>query len=165
MKFKHCNVCGVEYEQDSWPRTCVSCGDIHWRNPTPVVAVIQPVYDYEQERIGFVIAQRAINPFKGEWALVGGYVDFDDACIHSAGRREFLEETGLEIKSDLRIVCQRNNHHGNMVFVVAAEGVMDYADVRKATPCSENLAIGVAWQNEPVSLCFPIHQEVLERYL
>jgi ADP-ribose pyrophosphatase YjhB (NUDIX family) len=115
--------------------------------------------------MGYVIAQRGINPGYGGWALVGGYVDMEDKDIFEAGRREFHEETGLHIKGDLRLAHCESNNVGNMLFIVATDSVLDYAEVAKATPCEENLAIGVAWQDEKVVLCFPIHQEVLDRHL
>lgn len=165
MKFTHCSVCGTQYNHTSWPRQCKSCGDMHWRNPVPVVAVIQQVYDYEAHKIGYVIAQRGIQPCYGEWALVGGYVDMADKDIFEAGKREFREETGLEITGDMRLVHCETNGMGNMVFIVASSSILDYADVVKAIPCEENLAIGVVWQGESKKLCFSIHHEVLERYL
>lgn len=165
MKFTHCSVCGTQYNHTSWPRQCNSCGDLHWRNPIPVVAVIQPVYDYNEHKIGYVIAQRGIHPCKGEWALVGGYVDMGDKSIFDAARREFLEETGLKVRGDMRLAHCESNGVGNMVFIVATDSVLDYEDVAKAVPCEENLAIGVAWQGENTKLCFSIHQEILDRYL
>ena len=114
MKFTYCSACGAKYQEQTWPRTCNVCGDIHWKNPVPVVAVIQPTYDFENRRLGYVVAQRGIQPCYGQWALVGGYVDMSDADLVSAARREFQEETGLVIEGEVRIVHTEANHMGNM---------------------------------------------------
>ncbi|MBI1648450.1 NUDIX domain-containing protein [Hyphomicrobium sulfonivorans] len=68
---------------------------------TPALTTDCVVFD-DQRRV--LLIQRANEPFRGGYALPGGFVDIgervDDAC-----RRELHEETGLEIPVDqLRLV-------------------------------------------------------------
>ncbi len=44
-----------------------------------------------------VLIKRGNEPFKGWWAVPGGYVDFDETC-EQAAVREVKEETGLDVK-------------------------------------------------------------------
>ena len=63
------------------------------RPVTPCLAVDGAIF--EDNRI--LLIKRLKPPFKGFWALPGGFVDVgetvEDACV-----REMLEETGLEVE-------------------------------------------------------------------
>ena len=43
-----------------------------------------------------LLIQRAKDPFKGQWALPGGFLDIDET-LENAARRELKEETGVKI--------------------------------------------------------------------
>ena len=60
---------------------------------SPKIAVDGIVIKYQQ----ILLIKRKNPPFKGKWALPGGFVDYDERT-EDAVVRELLEETGLKTK-------------------------------------------------------------------
>ena len=52
------------------------------------------VFGLDEEDLKVLLIERALEPFKGEWALPGGFVRVGESLDESA-RRELKEETGL----------------------------------------------------------------------
>ena len=70
---------------------CKSCGHVVFFDPK--VAVI--AFIVEDDKI--LLIQRDVQPGRGYWALVGGFVEIDEHPEETV-RRETLEETGLEVQ-------------------------------------------------------------------
>jgi 8-oxo-dGTP diphosphatase len=51
--------------------------------------------DLEDDELELLLIQRDLEPFKGKWALPGGFVHMEET-VDEAARRELQEETGLE---------------------------------------------------------------------
>ena len=54
------------------------------------------VFGYEAGTISILLIKRKYEPFKGEWAIPGGFV-LDKESLEEAVERELKEETGVEI--------------------------------------------------------------------
>ncbi len=63
--------------------------------PRPALTVDCVVFGYQGEGLQVLLIRRGIEPFKGDWALPGGFVRMDEG-LENAARRELEEETGLE---------------------------------------------------------------------
>ena len=64
--------------------------------PRPALTV-DVVLATREERPRVLLIRRGKDPFKGRWALPGGFVDENERLIDAA-RRELVEETGVEIE-------------------------------------------------------------------
>ena len=63
--------------------------------PRPAVTVDCVIFGLDEEELKVLLIKRAADPFKGRWALPGGFVDMDEP-LDDAARRELEEETGLQ---------------------------------------------------------------------
>lgn len=70
--------------------------DGQWCYEFPRPAVTTDAVIFRPSRRAVLLVRRADEPFEGEWALPGGYVDQDEDLLASV-RRELEEETGLVV--------------------------------------------------------------------
>ena len=96
MNYRFCPFCGHSLEtvvmNDKVRKFCFACDKNLYRNPTVGVAVIL----FSQDKLLLVKRGRGIS-YENQWCIPCGHVEWGEE-IREAGRREFLEETGLEIK-------------------------------------------------------------------
>ena len=64
--------------------------------PRPSLTVDLAVFDPGEPRVRVLLVKRGAEPFRGHWALPGGFVEVDEG-FEAAARRELGEETGLEL--------------------------------------------------------------------
>ncbi len=62
--------------------------------PRAALTVDCVVFGFDEGELKVLLIERGLAPFKGAWALPGGFVRVDET-IDDAARRELLEETGL----------------------------------------------------------------------
>jgi len=66
-----------------------------YQYPRAALTVDGVVFGFGAGELKVLLIQRALEPFKGKWALPGGFVHVDET-LDDAARRELFEETGLE---------------------------------------------------------------------
>lgn len=66
-----------------------------YRRPALTVDTVVFGVSYEEKRLDVLLIKRKNAPFKGKWALPGGFVDKKDDDLHYAALRELKEEAGI----------------------------------------------------------------------
>ena len=74
----------------------------HYHYPRPAVTTDAIVVAREDGIFKILLIRRQKDPFKGRWALPGGFINMDET-LQDACRRELREETGI-ITSELRLL-------------------------------------------------------------
>jgi len=64
-----------------------------YKYPHPAVTVDACLFTIQDDRLKILLIKRALDPYKGDWALPGGFVHLDEN-LEQAVKRELEEETG-----------------------------------------------------------------------
>lgn len=65
-----------------------------YKYPHPSVTADCVIFGFDGISVKVLLIQRGVDPFKGKWALPGGFMKIDESAEECA-RRELEEETGL----------------------------------------------------------------------
>jgi len=135
---------------------CTRCEFVLWQNPIVGVAVI-----VEQES-AILLGRRSRGVYRGLWCIPCGYVEADEH-VRDAARREFWEETGLEVEVGDVYTVHSNFHNPEVPTV----GIWFRGTVTAGTPRAADDLDAVEFV--PIeaysthSLAFPTDRLVLER--
>src|SRR6266699_4251050 len=66
-----------------------------YKYPRAALTVDCVVFGFDEGELKVLLIERALEPFKGRWALPGGFVRVDET-LDEAARRELEEEAGLK---------------------------------------------------------------------
>lgn len=69
-----------------------------YRYPHPAVTTDCVVFGFDGVKLNVLLIERGGEPYKGCWALPGGFLNIDEDAPDGA-RRELNEETGLVVKN------------------------------------------------------------------
>lgn len=65
-----------------------------YRYPHPALTVDCVIFGFDADSLKVLLVERGIEPFKGLWALPGGFMHIDETA-EEAARRELREETNI----------------------------------------------------------------------
>ncbi len=93
MTYTYCPYCGTTYGEQTKPYVyqCAHCGNTVYLHSAPTASAL--IIDGDR----ILLAKRAVDPFKGMWDIVGGFIEYGEhpeAALH----REVMEETGLTVE-------------------------------------------------------------------
>lgn len=91
IKYKYCPQCKTKTDKSGAYPKCPNCKITFYRNSKPTVGGL-PVKDGN-----VLLAVRAEEPFKGTLDIIGGFLEWKEHPEDGL-KREFLEETGVNIK-------------------------------------------------------------------
>jgi 8-oxo-dGTP diphosphatase len=66
-----------------------------YQYPRAALTVDCVVFGFDEAELKILLIQRGLEPFKGKWALPGGFVRLEET-LEDAARRELEEEAGLK---------------------------------------------------------------------
>ncbi len=89
--WRFCPRCGNDLELEPGKVSCPACGFAAYANPVPGAQALLE----DDGRV--LLGRRARDPSAGLWDIPGGFLDEHEHPV-AALRREFREETGLEIE-------------------------------------------------------------------
>lgn len=69
-------------------------GKYTYQYPHPAVTVDCVIFGFDGKSLRILLIERGVEPFKGRWALPGGFVRIDET-VDAAARRELQEETNV----------------------------------------------------------------------
>lgn len=150
--YRYCPRCAEPLQptiRGGLPRpTCLSCGFVHFRNPAVGVAVV--LLDAHGR---VLMGRRSAGGNVGEWCIPCGYVEWGED-LRDAARREFAEETGIEV--EISDVCAVHSNFHNAASLTV--GIWFYANrVGGELNASDDLDL-VDWfppSKPPEPLAFP----------
>jgi len=67
-----------------------------YKYPRPALTTDQVIFGFGEGELRVLLIWRGNEPFKGKWALPGGFMDMDEDA-ETCARRELEEETGLKV--------------------------------------------------------------------
>jgi ADP-ribose pyrophosphatase YjhB (NUDIX family) len=88
--WRWCPRCRAELEVDGGKAGCTECGLTHYAHSAPTASALP-----EDGEGRVLLARRAVEPEKGKWDIVGGFLEEGEDPLEGL-RREVREETGLE---------------------------------------------------------------------
>lgn len=105
-----------------------------YRYPHPAVTADCVIFAFDGECLKILLVERGIEPFMGQWALPGGFMNIDET-IEQTAQRELREETGIErvFMQQFKVYSRVDRDPRERVVTVAFVALVRHSDFRKVS--------------------------------
>ena len=137
-----------------------------YENPTPIAVALIPVLARDPKdgvvKTGLLVGERGIEPRKGQLALPGGFIEYED--WRDALRREVFEETGISLPptDTVELVQVESVEAGRRVLIFGKVPELSEESLSSFEPNPECPRIKVIFQ--PESLAYESHSHVALKF-
>jgi len=109
-----------------------------YRYPHPSVTTDCVMFGFDGTRLRVLLVRRGIEPYKGCWAMPGGFIRMDESAEQGA-LRELKEETGLEAAyiRQLHAFSEPNRDPRERVITIAYYALVKMREVRGADDAAD----------------------------
>ena len=124
-----------------------------YKYPHPSVTTDCVIFGFDGSRLKVLLVERGVEPFKGKWALPGGFLRMDESAEQGA-LRELQEETGLKTAyiKQFHTFTDPDRDPRERVITIAYYALVRLQDVVAGDDCNKKSC--KLWKSEKI--CFPI---------
>lgn len=131
-----------------------------YKYPHPAVTTDCVIFGFDGTSINILLIERGIDPYKGAWALPGGFLNMDET-VEEGAKRELYEETNVEdvYLEQFHVFSTVDRDPRERVLTVAFFALISKNEFEVIAGDDANKAQWYEWNNLP-SLAFD-HAEII----
>lgn len=154
---KYCSSCGTEnifsYIDGNNRFHCIACNIIHYQNPKPTATLII------MNENKLLLGKRDRDPAKGQWGLIGGFMELNEN-LEQAALRELYEETKLRgrVQSIIGTTSHFNTIFGDILLIGLIIEIHDWSTLKAGDDISEASLFDI---DKLPELAFDSHQAIV----
>lgn len=110
----------------------------HYKYPHPAVTTDCAIFSFDGKDLQVLLVKRGVEPYKGQWALPGGFLKPDETAEQCAAR-ELREETGLDVSymKQYHVFSEPNRDPRERVVTIAFVALVPMSNVIGGDDASE----------------------------
>lgn len=154
---QYCSQCGSKnifsYIDGNNRFHCPQCQTIHYQNPKPTATLIC----IKNNKL--LLGKRDRDPAKGQWGLIGGFMELNET-LEEAALRELYEET--QLKGEVINIIGTSSHYntvfGDILLIGLLVKIDDWTTLKAGDDISQASFFDI---NNLPKLAFDSHQELI----